>query len=176
MRKNEMSEDDIQQMLTQIFHESDYKVERRDPVIVPYIVQKNMLLDFKKDVGVLFDEFSGKVLPPLQAETEKLRKQRNELLELASGTANGIVREAGEKFNRHMQESSCAEIDAAVLRHLTKLTQDLRDTELQLVVKLEQQREAFENTAANFTDYLFALVAGMVALFVGTIVWWTWLK
>ncbi len=58
------------------------------------------------------------------------------LMALAQNMASDIVREAGEKFNRHMEEKSTAEIDAAVLRHLDKLTENLRDAEGKLAETL----------------------------------------
>ena len=176
MSMRQMDEDDIQRMLTQVYRESEYKVTRRDPVIVPYIIQKNMLLDFKKDAAALFDDFTGKVLPPLQAETEKLRRQRNELMALAQNMASNIVREAGEKFNRHMEEKSTAEIDAAVLRHLDKLTENLRDAEGKLAEKLERQHEAFAGTANQFIKYLTYLIGGAAVIFLAVHTWWTWLR
>jgi hypothetical protein len=171
-----MDEDDIQRMLTQVYRESEYKVGRRDPVIVPYIIQKNMLLDFKKDAAALFDDFAGKVLPPLQAETEKLQRRRDELMALAQNMASDIVREAGEKFNRHMEEKSKAEIDAAVLRHMDTLTKNLRDAEGTFAEKLEQQREAFDGIANHFLNGLSCLAAALGVLFFGVVAWWTWLR
>lgn len=176
MRRLEMGEDDIERMLAQVYHESKYKVDRRDPVIVPYIIQKNMLLDFKKEEAALFDEFAGKVLPPIQAEAGKFEKRRMELMALAQSMAADIVREAGEGFNRHMQEKSREAIDAAVSRHLGKLTKDLLDAESKLVEKLERQHEAFTDTARQFLNGLSYLLAGAGVVVAGVFVWWFWLR
>jgi RNAse (barnase) inhibitor barstar len=176
MRRMDTDEDDIQRMLTQVYRESEYKVGRRDPVIVPYIIQKNMLLDFKKDTAALFDDFAGKVLPPLQAETEKLQRRRDDLMALAQNMASDIVREAGEKFNRHMEEKANAEIDAAVLRHMDTLTKNLRDTEEKLAEMLDRQHDAFDETANRFLNVHSYLTAVLGGLFVAAWVWWNWLR
>lgn len=176
MRRLEMDEDDIQRMLTRVYHEAGYKVDRRDPVIVPYIIQKTMLLDFKKEEAALFDEFAGKVLPPIQAEAGKFEKRRMELMALAQSMAADIVHEAGEGFNRHMQEKSREAIDAAVSRHMDRLTKDLRDAESKLAEKLERQHEAFTDSARQFLNGLSYLAGAAGMLFLAACAWWTWFR
>lgn len=165
MHPLKQDDDEVQRVLTRVFHETGYRVNRNDPVIVPYVVQKIMLGDFKKEEAGLFAQFSEKTVAVIKAETEKLEKQSGKLMELSRTTAADTVRTVGSEYTQHIRDTM-RKVDNAVFENVSSLTKHLKSEQDAFLKKVEEAHQEFADTANQFNKITMRLFLVTIA-FVG---------
>lgn len=159
-----LTDDEVQALINRAFSETGYRLDRRDPVIVQYMVQKYLLKDFDEKQRETFNEFTERMIPALKAETAKLEEQRKRLWEWARDAARKIVDESGEEYGRRIREV-IRTTDNVMLDNLNGHIDSLRDKQRDILTKLDEKHKAFAKTAADFKKAVYYAAFGGGALF-----------
>ena len=166
MHPLKQDDDDVQRVLTKVFHETGYRVNRNDPIIVPYVVQKMMLGDFKKEEANLFEQFSEKTIATIKAEAEKLEKQSTKLMDIFRTTAAETVRDVSFEYTQHIRETM-RNVDSAVFDNVNSLVTRLKSEQNEYLAKVEKAHQDFADTANQFnklTVYLFLIIVAFIGI------------
>lgn len=156
--------DEIQRLLTQAFRETGYRLDRKDPIIVQYVIQKILLRDFGESQAQLFGEFSERIMPALAAEAKKMEEQKNRLWERSTNAAKEVVDRAGEDFLRRIRDT-IRQTDGTLLENLNRHIVSLRNEQRDILTKLDEKHKAFAETAADFKRAIYYAAFGGGALF-----------
>ena len=76
---NTVHEDEVQQLITNVFQATGYRLGRRDPIIAQFVVQRILLTDFDKKQTQAFDDLRERIVPALREEGKKLEEQQRKL-------------------------------------------------------------------------------------------------
>jgi archaellum component FlaC len=163
MHPLKQDDDEIQRLLTRVFHETGYRLDRRDPIIVPYIVQKIMLGDFKKEEESLYAQFGERTVSTIKAEIEKLEKQSGKLMELSRTTAADTVRLVGDEYSQHIF-ATIRKADAAVFESLNKQMARVQGAQEKFMKELDGVYQNFTDTANQFGKVSVRLFLMLIAL------------
>lgn len=159
-----LSDDEIQRLLTQAFRETGYSLERRDPILALYVIQKTLLHDFDESVRNIFSEFSDRVMPAIKEETKKMEERRDRLWDLARSAAEEVVHRAGEEYTQRIVKVM-REMDKDLLSSLDTHITRLRGEQNRILEKLEEKHDAFDETAAQFGKIMTYTFLGGAAFF-----------
>lgn len=155
-----LSDDEAQALINRAFHETGYRLNRNDPVIVQYMVQKYLLKDFDEKQRETFSEFTERIIPALKTETAKMEEQKKRLGDWSRNAAKEIVDQSGEEYAQRIREV-IRKTDNAMLENLDKHIGHLRNVQSDNLTKLEEIHQAFADTAAQFRSAItYALVGG----------------
>lgn len=163
-----LSDDEAQALINRAFHETGYRLNRNDPVIVQYMVQKFLLKDFDEKQRQTFSEFTERMIPVLKAETEKMLEQKKRLGEWAQSASREIVDNSGEEYARRIREV-IRTTDNAMLENLNKHIVRLRGEQNDILAKLQEQRKGLLEAAAQLKKnglYIFIGSAGIFGFIV----------
>ncbi len=172
MHPLKQNDDDVQRILTTIFHQTGYRVDRRDPIIIPYIVQKAMLSDFRTEEENRLAQFTEKTIPAIRAEIEKLERHSGKLMELSRTAATETVMRTGGELNQHIL-NTMHKADNAVFDNLNALMAKFQSEQDKFMEELEETYQRFTTTSNDFnktTLWFFLCIvafAGVVGFLMG---------
>ena len=158
-----LSDDEAQALINRAFHETGYRLNRNDPVIVQYMVQKYLLKDFDEKQRETFSEFTERIIPALKTETAKMEEQKKRLGDWSRNAAKEIVDQSGEEYARRIRDV-IRTTDNAMLENLNKHIVRLRSEQSDILAKLQEKHKAFVETAADFKKVLYYAAIGGAAL------------
>lgn len=162
-----LDNDEIQRLLTQAYSETGYRLDRRDPIIVQYVVQKYLLGEFDEKQRGVFSEFFDRIAPMLRSEAKRMTEQKDRLWELARKAAEDVVRRSGEEYTRHINDA-IRKTDNALFADLNDHIARLQDKQNDIVAKIREKQHAFEDAASQFSKTVSYLLLGYV-IFTGGI-------
>lgn len=159
-----LTDDEAQALITRAFRETGYRLDRRDPVIVQYVVQKFLLKDFDEKQRETFSEFTERIIPAIKTETTKMEEQKKRLWEWSRNAAREIVDQSGEEYARRIREV-IRTTDNAMLENLDKHIVRLRGERSDTLTKLKEQNQMLTDTAALFKKSMTRIFGGSVIAF-----------
>lgn len=164
---NTVHDDEVQRLITNVFRATGYRLDRRDPILAQYVVQKILLEDFDKKQALVFDELCDRIIPALKEEGKKLEEQKRKLADSARFAANDVVERAGESFLERIRDAireKDSTIQGGLGEHAYQLQQKhdamLRNFKAQCdkfqgqCDALQKQCENFNSTAEHFPKTL----------------------
>lgn len=163
-----LTDDEVQALITRAFRETGYRLDRRDPVIVQYMVQKFLLKDFDEKQRETFSEFTERIIPALKAETVKMEEQKKRLWDWSRKASREIVDQSGEEYGHRIREV-IQKTDNVMLENLNRHVERLRTEQNHILSKIEEKRQAFVDTAATVTRNMLYLFGGN-AVFLGIVI------
>lgn len=169
MHHLKLTDDEIQRLLTRVYSETGYRLDRKDPIIVQYVVQRILLRDFDENQARLFDDLSGRILPGLRNEAKKLEEQKDRLWELSRSTAADVVRRSGVEYTQHIRDAM-RKTDDLMLSNLNEHVARLRTEQNDILAKLREKHRAFDDTAAQFSRtisyifFVYIIFTGIIVL------------
>ena len=151
-------------------------MDRRDPVVAQFVVQRILLTDFDKKQTQAFDDLTDRIIPVLREEGKKLEEQRKKLDAATRFAIDNVVERAGESVLQRIRDA-IREKDAAIEKnmgeHLYQPKQKhdgiLRDFKAQCDEML-RECEKFGETAKEFPKTLLYFYIGK-CLFLGAAVY-----
>ncbi len=159
-----LNDDEVQALITRAFRETGYRLDRNDPVIVQYMVQKHLLKDFDEKQRETFSEFTERIIPALKAETAKMEEQKRRLGEWSRSAAREIVDQSGEEYARRIREV-IRTTDNAMLENLDKHLVRLRAEQSGILAKFQEERKSFIDAAKYFKKTAILVFIGSAGFF-----------
>lgn len=159
-----LTDDEAQALINRAFQATGYRLDRKDPVIVQYMVQKFLLKDFDESQRQTFSEFTDRIIPVLKEETAKMEDQKKRLGEWSRNAAREIVDKSGEEYTNRIREV-IRKTDNVMLENLNKHIVSLRNEQGDILAKLQEQRKELLVAAAQFRETGWYVFAGSAALF-----------
>lgn len=159
-----LTDDEVQRLLTRAYSETGYRLDRRDPIIVQYVIQKALLQDFSESQALIFGEFSQRVMPAITTEAKKLEEQKKKLWDLSKNASTDLVHKAGEDYLRLIRDV-LRKTDTAMLENLDRHIVRLRNEQNEILTNLQAKHKAFIETARDFKKaLLYFALAGVVMI------------
>lgn len=162
-------DDEIQHIITRVFHETGYRLDRRDPVIVQFVAQGILLNDFNEAQQRLFHQLSERLIPAINAETKKLEEQKDRLWDLARSTASEVVRKVGSEYTQQIRDAM-RQTDNAMLENLNDHIKRLRGEQNSLLSEMREEHQHFHKTAKQFEKIVLWFLFGGSAIIVSAVV------
>lgn len=165
-------DDEVQRLITLAFKETGYRLDRSDPIIAQYVVQKALLADFDEKQARAFNDFRDRIIPALKDEAKKMEQQRDRLEECSRLSAKDTVDRAGEDFLQRLR-ATIRETDNAVLKGLDDHVAHLQSAQKGILSHIETKHKEFADTANQFINgmHYFVIANGvLLALAVGVAV------
>lgn len=164
-----IDDDEVQRLITLAFKETGYRLDRRDPIIAQYVVQKALLADFDEKQARVFNDFRDRLIPALKDEAKKLEQQKSRLEECSRLSAKDTVDRAGEDFLQRIRET-IRKTDNAVLKGLDDHVANLQSVQKGILLHIEEKHQEFADTANQFTKILNRFAIANLMLLVLAIV------
>jgi DNA anti-recombination protein RmuC len=156
-------DDEVQRLITLAFKETSYRLDRSDPIIAQYVVQKALLADFDEKQARAFNDFRDCIIPALKDEAKKMEQQRNRLEECSRQSAKDTVDRAGEDFLQRLR-TTIRETDNTVLKDLDDHVERLQSVQKGVLLQIDEKNEEFAGTANQFikTMSYFTIANGLL--------------
>ena len=159
-----LNDDEIQRLLTQAFRETGHRLERGDPIMAQYVIQKTLLHDFNESLHDTFSAFSERIMPAIIDETKKMEEQKDRLWSLARSAASEVVHCAGDEYAQRIG-NVMRKMDDNLLENLDTHITRLRAEQKGILAKLDEKNKALDETAAQFEKTVVYASLGSATLF-----------
>jgi hypothetical protein len=146
-----ISEDEAQKIVGQVFRDTGYRLERRDPVIVQYVVQKMLLQDFSEKQARTFDYFVERTLPTIKSEARTLETIKTKFEVGARSAVDGVMENAGRESEKRIREVIHA-TDSKMLENLNQHVARLRREQDSILSGIWEQGEKFQKHSLQFVE------------------------
>lgn len=87
----EISDDEIRDLLTKIWHSSGYDIDKKDPVVIEYMMHKIILRQYEDHLAASLNHFLDKFLPYLDETNAKFESKKVEFTEYAEGKQKEVL-------------------------------------------------------------------------------------
>jgi hypothetical protein len=153
---NTVHEDEVQQLITNVFQSTGYRLDRRDPIIAQFVVQRTLLTDFDKKQTKAFDDLTDRIIPTLREEGKKLEEQQRKLDSASRFAVEDVVERASESVLQRIRDAireKDVAIESRMGEHLFQLKEKHDDILRKFKTQCDEfgkQYEKFGDTAAEF--------------------------
>ncbi len=152
-----ISEDEIRDLLTKLYHESGYYVEKTDPIVIEYMMHKIILRQYEEHFLAQTKYFLNEFLPYLNEtnanfESKKaefvaqIEKRQKETLE----TLLKSVTEACQKKFDKTAKDACQ----LILDNLERMSSYLHERQERVLDQIDPKYTRFRTIAEKFEEYV----------------------
>ncbi len=153
MVRLEMSEDELRDLLTRIYHETEYYIDKKDPIIIEYLMHKIILRQFADQQGKVLGHFADTFLPYLREADEKFESKKAAFTEYAETKQKEILKTITEVYHKQINTTTTSACER-ILDNLKIMISHLYKQEEELLSRTQGEHRAFESTAEWFAKCL----------------------
>jgi hypothetical protein len=146
----EISEDEMRDLLTKIWHMSGYDIDKKDPVVIEYMMHKIILRQYEEHMQEQTKFFLDKFLPYLNEANAKFESKKTEFIESAEKKQKEMLDAALKSVSEACQKSinkTTTDACQRILDNLKLMITHLREQEETLLTRIGQMHAKFEATA-----------------------------
>ena len=174
-----ISEDEMRDVLTEIWHKTGYDIDKKDPVIIEYVMHKIILEQFADQQGQVFQNFYNLYMPLFKAAGDSFEAKKTVFLEYAETTQKGVLKSLTDEYFKTIN-SSLNKIMKNLQEHLESLLTRQRKQEDEWLAATREEHKRFEDTAEWFGKNmnLAALAFGGAVVVAAAIIvgYWHWIQ
>lgn len=149
----EINEDEIRDLLTEIWHSSGYDINKKDPVVIEYMMHKIILRQYEDHLATSLNHFLDKFLPYLSEANAKFESKKVEFTEYAEGKQKEALASIAETYRKSIDKTT-ADACQRILDNLKRMLSHLYKQEEELLSRIDREHTAFEATAEWFEKRL----------------------
>ena len=102
----EISEDEIRGLLTEIWHSSGYDINKKDPVVIEYMMHKIILRQYEDHLAAALNHFLDKFLPYLSEANAKFESKKIEFTEYAEEKQKEVLASITETLSKSIDKTT----------------------------------------------------------------------
>jgi hypothetical protein len=153
----EISDDEMRDLLTKIWHSSGYDIDKKDPAVIEYMMHKIILRQYEDHLVSSLNHFLDKFLPYLNEANEKFESKKAEFVDHADKKQKEVLDTTLKSVTGACQKTidkTTADACQRILDNLKLMISNLHDQEKTLLSRIEQKHAAFQATAEWFEKHL----------------------
>lgn len=161
----EVDENEITDMLTELYHKTGYLIEKKDPIVAEYLMHKIILRQFLDHQSMILRHFTETYLPHLRKAEENFEAGKVAFTEYAETTQKDVLKSMMDSYNKIIN-NSLNQISKAILDNLKAMLAQQHDQEDKLLASTREEHRRFQATANRFEKHLLRaayIVGGSVA-------------
>ncbi len=153
MVRLEMSEDELRDLLTRIYHETEYYIDKKDPIIIEYLMHKIILRQFADQQGKVLGHFADTFLPYLREADEKFESKKVAFTEYAETKQKEVLASITSTYHKQINATTTSACER-ILDSLKIMIAHLYEQERDLLSRIKDEHRSFEATAEWFAKCL----------------------
>jgi hypothetical protein len=102
----EISDDELSDVLTDIWHKSGYSIDKKDPIIIEYMMLKIILRQFEDHMAIMLRHFLDTFLPYIKEADERFEAKKVAFTEYAEGKQKEVLKTIADAYHKDINTTT----------------------------------------------------------------------